>query len=335
MPLNREQYNEIMRIIGRRHSEAFAEQQRRQEEAERQLPAITVIGEQIAELSTAEMRAKLSHRDAEAVELHRQRTLLLDRKREMLKASGFGADYLELKFSCQKCGDTGYVGNEKCTCFKLLETELLNRESGLPALLERENFGSFDPYIYDDEIMIPELKPRRMTQYGYMTEVIMDSVRSFVDGFDENGGNILMMGPPGTGKTFLGNCIAKALIDRQHTVLYERAGDMINAFSARDFGRTGADSLNARIERIAESELLLIDDLGTEFVNDYSRTRIYEVISGRLSGGLSTIISTNLSLNQLSNVYGERVTSRFIGGYRLLPFYGSDLRIKKTGGKIR
>lgn len=336
MSLNREQYNEIMRVISQRQNEAYDRQRSRQEEVEGQLPAVRIYNEKIAELSVKEVKASLGRGHADIEELKREREELNLRKRKLLKDAGFGEDYLDLKFYCGKCHDTGYIGREKCGCFKRLETELLNRESGLSALLVTENFGTYDPNIYDRRRDIKELLPKHMTQYEYMNTVVMNEIRNFVDNFGNGrGSSILMMGPPGTGKTFLSNCIAGTLIDRQHTVMYERAGDLIDAFSAKDFGRKNAEEAAARIERLEKSELLIIDDLGTEYTNDYSRSKLNDIISGRLTRGISTIISTNLSLNQLSSIYGERVTSRFIGGYRLIPFYGTDLRIRKTGGEIK
>ncbi len=336
MSLTREQYNEIMSVINTRRNDAYKRQSRRQEEAEKQIPALRVCNEEIAGVSVKEAEARIRGGKADPEELRRQRRKLVEKKHRLLEERGLGADYLDIHYTCSLCGDTGYIGSSKCGCFKKLESELLNREAGLPSMLERENFGTFDPYIFDDTEPLEELLPRRITQYEYMTGNIMDQIRDFIDGFEDcSSRSILMMGPAGTGKTFLGNCIAKALMDRQHSVMYERAGEMFELYSGQYFSKTRDEAAEARIRRIETCELLIIDDLGTEFSTDFSRSKLYSVISNRLSAGLSTIISTNLSLNQLSSIYGERVTSRLIGEYILLPFYGSDLRVRKTGGEIR
>ncbi|MDO4960267.1 MAG: ATP-binding protein [Eubacteriales bacterium] len=333
MSLTREQYTELMNIYSSRRSTAYKIQSRRQEEVEEQIPAIRVYKEEAAALAAKEIEAGFGRNNEDPAKLKKQRAELGARSRRLLEEAGFGADYLDIPYTCSECKDTGFIGNKKCGCYKQLESQFINRQSGLPAAFEKDNFASFDPYIFDDEEIIRELLPRKITQYEYMTENVMSIVRDFIDEFGTSGGkNILMMGPPGTGKTFLSNCMAKALIDRQHTVVYERAGEMFELMSGMMFGKTRSESAERRAEHIEKSELLIIDDLGTEFMTDYSKAKFFSLISNRLSAGLSTIISTNLSLNQLSSIYGERVTSRFMGEYILMPLYGSDLRVRKRGG---
>ncbi|MDO5140808.1 MAG: ATP-binding protein [Eubacteriales bacterium] len=333
MSLTRDQYNELMRVLGKRRSDAYIQQSRRQEEVERQIPAVRVYNERAAELSLMEVEAGFGRNGADTAGLRQERRELARKKRELLKNAGFGEDYLDIHYSCMECRDTGYIGNEKCGCFKKLESQLLNKDAGLPARFERENFASFDPYVFDDSEPIEEFLPKRITQYEYMTGSVMDKVRDFIDGFGyDDPQSILMTGPAGTGKTFLSSCIAKTLIDRQHTVVYERAGEMFEMFGRLLFSRRSSEADESRAERVENCELLIIDDLGTEFITEQTRSKLFSLISNRLSAGTSTIISTNLSLNQLSGIYGERVTSRFVGEYILIPFYGTDLREK--GGKI-
>ena len=330
MALSAEQYHEIQEILAARRSRAFRLQNARQEEIDAALPAIEKIGGELAALSVEEAEVSFGRREGDPEEIRKRREALMLEKRRLLAEAGYGSDYLDIRYHCMECRDTGYRGLEKCGCFKKLESEILNRESGLPAILDRENFGTFDPYIFDDEKPLAALLPKRVTQYEYMTVNVMNVIRDFIDSFEDSPGrSILMMGPAGTGKTFLSNCIAKALIDRQHTVMYERSGEMFEKLSGQAFSRIQTESAARWHERLFSCELLVIDDLGTEFTTDFSKSRLFSLISNRLSAGLSTIISTNLSLNQLSSLYGERVTSRFIGEYILLPFYGSDLRNRR------
>ncbi len=331
MALTREQYDEIMRTLSDRRSAALARQKERQEAVEKQLPALRDYNDKIADLSRQEVEARL-HRDSGRVEmLQAERRRLVLEKDKLLQEAGISPDYAQAAYFCTKCKDTGYHDNEKCGCMRQLESELLNREAGLPELLARENFSTFDLGVFDDRQPLSELMPgRRITQQEYMRSDILPVIRQFLIGFEEPGShNILMIGPPGTGKTFLCNCIARRLIERQHTVMYERADRLFGAMTKEHFAREKDETQQQRFERIGSCELLVLDDLGTEFMTDYTKTELFSLISNRLSGGLSTIISSNLSMNQIKNIYSERISSRLMGEYRLLRFFGADLRLTR------
>ena len=335
MSLSREQHNEIMRIIDDRRFAALRAQSRREAALREELPAVGICIDNISRLSMEEAAARLRKDIQSADKLRQERLAAVAARKKLIKDAGYPADQLEVHYYCQRCGDTGYTGSTKCGCFKQLESELLNRESGLPAIMQRENFGTLDTHIYDRSTVIDELLPRRMTQYDYMTRRggILDRIRGYVEDFEDGGShNILMFGAAGTGKTFLSNCIARSLIDRQHSVSYSRAGDMFSRMSKSEFSRAGSPEAESISRREEECELLIIDDLGTEFATEFTRAKLFSVISNRLSHGTSTIISTNLSMNQLCECYGERVSSRFMGEYMLLPFYGADLRLSRKKG---
>lgn len=332
MALTREQYDEIMRTLSGRRSAALKRQQERQEAVENRLPAIREYNKKIAELSSREIAARLHKEQEKAAGFKKMRHALLEEKERLLTDAGIDPDYTKVEYYCSICRDTGYDGNKKCGCMRQLESELLNRDAGLPALFARENFSTFDIGVFDDRMPIPELMPgRKITQQQYMREDILPVVRQFLIGFEEPGShNLLMIGPPGTGKTFLCNCIAKRLIERQHTVIYERADRLFEAMSKEHFAREKDEAVQRRLERLETCRLLVLDDLGTEFMTEYTKTELFSLISNRLSAGLSTIISSNLTLNQIKNIYSERISSRLMGEYRLLRFFGTDLRAART-----
>lgn len=330
MGLTREQYNRIMRIYDERRMRGDEIRRRRQEEIDRLIPEIRECSQGISETAVAETEALLSGDRQLAAELRKRREELSERKAELLSIYGYPVDYLEPVYECSLCRDTGYVGRDKCRCLRKLESEVIYMSSGLPSILKKENFENFDLDIFDDEKKLSELAPNLMiTQRAYMEDIVLPKVQSFMNSFfGKREGNLLMTGPAGTGKTFLSNCIANEAIDRCCSLVYESAAEMFERFSRESFGKEQDEALSGRIKEIYDCELLIIDDLGTEVASAFSNSRLFMLLSHRLKTGRSTIISSNLSLNQMSRVYGERIVSRLMESFVLIPFYGSDLRLR-------
>ncbi len=334
MALTREQYETVMQRLSERRLRALEEQKERRERIFAELPELAKIGDRLSRIAVERARVRLSGSSEKEEELKLEEKELLLKREALLRSRGLGPDALSVRWSCPHCRDTGYIGREKCGCMKKLESELLNSASGLPALLLKENFGTFRTDVFDNTSYLEELRPRlSLTQRGYIEQVILPRALQFVEDFGRGGKrNIFLYGPAGTGKTFLMNCIAKELIEAQHSAVYLTASGLFDLFY-RDSSRRGDEEDQAAVLRVMDAELLVIDDLGTEFSSDFTVSRLFHVISNRLSAGTSTIISSNLSLNQISAVYGERVASRILGEYLLLPFYGRDLRLRGIGGK--
>ncbi|MDO4488472.1 MAG: ATP-binding protein [Eubacteriales bacterium] len=335
MSLTRTQYNEIKAVLSAREKNAREEQRLRQEEAERAIPALVALKEELFKLNTAELKARFI-KDKKASKaavsgIKKQREDILKTKAELLKEYGYRADYLDIKYTCKKCQDTGYVGNEKCICFKSLEAELINRDAGLPGFLNCKDLKHLDTRIYDNSAPMQDL-PRgvkALSQLEYMKERIIPEAVRYVEGFDEPGShNIFMCGPSGTGKTYLSASIAKSLIGGLHTVIYVSAIDLFDMYRNVVYDKQGSDEDRGRIEKIEESDLLIIDDLGTENISDFSVSRMFNLISHRLSAGKSTIISSNKDLNEISEIYGDRIASRIQGSFKIFRFFGVDLRLR-------
>ena len=158
---------------------------------------------------------------------------------------------------------------------------------------------------------------------------VVDTCHQFVDSFTTEHGNMLFTGPTGVGKTFLTNCIARELIDRYYSVIYLSANDLFEVFSKNRFEYQAEEEMKGMYQYILDCDLLIIDDLGTELNNSFTSSQLFYCINERLNSSKSTIISTNHPLNELRDRYTERVTSRLISKYTIIPLYGDDIRLRK------
>ena len=319
MPLTNKQYDAIMREYDRRQYHNYRIQCARKDEIYQKIPRIREIEESISSFSMAQaeklfLSEERSSADPHALENLRRGLAALRREKELLlKQNGYPADYLEMHYTCPACQDTGYVGSRKCDCFRREEIRLLYSSSRLEEALSRENFSTLSFDVYDEE------------QRAAMPAII-DACRLFVQTFDGKFQNLMLYGPVGTGKTFLTNCIAKELLDRSHSVVYFTAFQLFELLSP---SHTEENDFRQRSEAVLDSDLLILDDLGTEMLNTFTVSRLFQVLNERALRRRSTIISTNLSLKDFRDLYSERIFSRITSSYTLLKFTGSDIRIRR------
>ena len=319
MPLTNKQYDAIMREYDRRQYHNYRIQCARKDEIYQKIPRIREIEESISFFSMAQaeklfLSEERDSADPNALEdLRRGLASLRQEKELLLKQNGYPADYLEMHYTCPVCRDTGYVGSRKCGCFHREEIRLLYSSSRLEEALAKENFAALSFDVYDEE------------QKAAMPAII-DACRLFISTFDDKFQNLMLYGPVGTGKTFLTNCIAKELLDRSHSVVYFTAFQLFELLSP---SHTEENDLRQRSEAVLDSDLLILDDLGTEMLNTFTVSRLFQVLNERALRRRSTIISTNLSLKDFRDLYSERIFSRITSSYTLLKFTGSDIRIRR------
>ena len=324
MSLNNSQYNAIMGIYNQRQFQDKYEQDQRREEVYQKVPQIRQIEDEISSQAVRCAR-KLLDGDANAKEELKQHIEdLREQKEVLLSAFGFPADYMEVHYACPECQDTGYVDGRKCRCFKKEEIRLLYSQSNIEEVLLRENFDSFSYEYYDDRVVIPEIQ---MTVADYMRQV-HTWCKEYVENFEKKGGNLIFTGSTGVGKTFLTNCIAKALIDQYQSVIYLSSNDLFDVFSKNKFHYDTEEEMKDMYQYILDCDLLIIDDLGTELNNTFVSSQLFYCINERLLRKKSTIISTNLSMTMLRDTYSDRISSRIISQYSIIPLYGDDIRTK-------
>ncbi len=325
MKFTNSQYDELMSTYHTHQIENRALAQARKDEVYEKIPRIKEIDQLLASSSIDAVRAKLKGQSDYTVEAKEKNHALIAEKADLLKTHGYDADYLGPIYTCELCKDTGRIGNDYCSCFQQASISLLYRQSTLDRVLELENFDTFDLSYYPNETDgIHELTP-----YENMVK-ILNKTKKFVETFDKEGGNLLFYGETGLGKTFLSNCVAKALMDSQHTVLYQSSIHLFEDVLSDVLMKKNQNSNSKEIYRyLYNCDLLIIDDLGTEFTNNFVASELYDILNTRMRDGKSTIISTNLSLKELNERYSVRITSRFISDYMAFQFYGSNVRLAK------
>lgn len=327
MGLSNSQYNAIMRVYNERQFADKRQQDARVKEVYEKIPPVEALSDEITATMAQAGRKMLEGKTDEAGRLKDYAAELREQKRQYLRKYGYAENYLDLWYTCPDCKDTGFCDGKKCHCFRDMEIEVLYEQSNIREVLKRENFDTLSMEYYDREKIDPKTG---MTVYEYM-EGVVRACKEFVENFGREKGSILFTGNTGCGKTFLSNCIAGELIKKRYSVVYLTATDMFDILSESRFGSRDEDEARDKAAYILECDLLIIDDLGTELVNTFTASQLFYCVNERLNRKKGTIISTNLSLNRLRDEFTERVTSRIMSQYRILPLLGDDLRLIRRG----
>lgn len=250
---------------------------------------------------------------------------LKNNRKEIFEKNNLPDNYLDMDFECKKCSDTGYMDDgKKCSCLNKQLINNLYSMSNMMHMLNKENFNTFDINIFSNEMYKNEKLTPRQNMY-YILEISED----FCSNFHDTGMNLLLYGSTGLGKTFMCNCIANALLSKEISVLYQTAFSLFEIIENHKFNKLNeTDENRINYNMIFECDLLIIDDLGTEVGNSFTNAELFNIINERLITNKKTIISTNLSLEQLRDTYSERITSRVFNNFVPLKFYGEDLRYK-------
>ncbi|MCC8142426.1 MAG: ATP-binding protein [Lachnospiraceae bacterium] len=247
---------------------------------------------------------------------------LADEKRALLSSLGYPEDYLDPPYDCPDCQDTGYIGSERCHCFKQAAIDLVYEQSHFAPILEEECFDHFSLEYYPKDLID---KGTGISSYAAAKNTF-DQCRRFVREFDNEFQNIYLFGDTGLGKTFLTNCIAGELIRSGHSVIYFSADRLFQLLADHAFGRNTAAEADYR--SIFDCDLLIIDDLGTEMTNSFTLSQFFVCLNERLLHKRSTLISSNLGLQEISSIYSERIFSRISSSFLVLHLFGKDIRVQ-------
>ena len=273
-----------------------------------------------AELSTTGLQLmKAACYGGDISEVRERNKALQQRRREIIVSLGYPADYDQVHYTCEKCSDSGYIdGVKMCSCLRELIIKGRIAESAMGKLIEKQSFDNFElgVYAYDPKVQ------ERM-------KMILAMAKNYVRDFSTKRENLLLIGKTGTGKTHISTAIARELIHQGYDVIYDSTQNIISDFEADRF-KSGYGREENKSEKYLNCTLLIIDDLGTEFQNSFTVSTLYNLLNARQNSDLPTIISTNLSPEELSAKYEDRIFSRIMGsGTKVLPFMGNDIRVTR------
>ncbi len=312
----KENYRKVKEIIEARRLKAISDAEAKNMEVAAMSEDIRTIDSEMRGVGLLLFKTACDGGDITPI---RERNLFLgEERRRALKKLGLAEDYTEVKYTCPECSDSGFVGTRMCKCFReMLITENI-KSSGMGRLIEKQSFENFDlqRYSYDADI------------YGRAKSNLRDA-KKYAESFPNVPPVLLLMGKTGTGKTHISTAIAKTLIERGFEVLYDSAQNIVAAFEADRF-KSGYGPYEPKGDKYLECELLILDDLGTEFVNQFTLSCLYNLINTRQNKGLATIISTNLPAAEILQKYEDRIYSRIMGcDSKPLLFLGKDNRINR------
>ena len=314
--MNSEIYDKAMSVLVNRRARAVSENDMHIQEINSKIPQIHEINDVlfntgkeliqiISEGNSADTQNKIN-------QLRRNNLQAQEMSRKLLAANGYPEDYLDIHYTCNMCNDTGYCDGSYCDCLKKLCGRIAADELNKNAHLKLSDFDTFSLSYYDGD------------DYFNMQK-ILEFTKQYAETFNENSNSIFMFGKTGLGKTHLSLAIANRVLDKGYSVIYDSAINILRNIEREHFSREHSSDM---IDLVMNTDLLILDDLGTEYETPFYNATIYNIINSRLNSGKATIISTNLDLAGIKRRYDERVVSRIISVYTCLAFKGEDVRLQ-------
>lgn len=323
MALDQEKYNSIMKTYEKIREENRRLSEERRTQVYAALPRMSELDEELRSLARAHTRRLLETDDCSPESLRDDFARIAGQRKSLLREAGFPANYLDPIYTCPNCKDTGYFSNEnglkeKCQCFRSRELTLLYEQSNIQDMISRENFSTLS-YEYCEGEDLEHLKRA------------VKKCLSFVKDFGTDYQNLLFYGTVGTGKSFLSGCIARELLEQGYSVIYFSSAGLFDILSRYSFDAKAKETLYNFCKDLYNYDCVIIDDLGTEVTNSFVTSQLFSCLNERHIRRKSTIISTNLNLEEIRNRYSDRVFSRLTSNFTICKLTGPDVRMYRSG----
>ena len=325
-------YKEVQREYDLKRSRAIIEAERKRQELLNNEPRYRELIEKknklALELTKTVVRTKGIEQQIAKENLEIKLNEIEKEIQNLFKHLNLDSEYLLPKFECTRCEDTGYINDTvRCSCFTQKIVNITYKQNNMLKLKD-ENFNTFDIAYFsnkaDKEKYQSDKSPlENIEEIKKISKCFCDNIR------EPKQKNLLFVGKAGTGKTFMSSCIASEIVNKGYTVLYQTAPLLMDMLLEAKFSSLKDEMKKEQYANVFDVDLLIIDDLGTENLNNMKFTELFNIINTRLLKDKKTIISTNLSLAELASEYDDRVMSRLIGNYTICRFFGEDIRLKK------
>lgn len=319
MALSNQQYESIMRRYEQTRDANRRLLEERRKSVFQRIPEYRQLEDSVGSVSLEKARCLLDGDDTALSALHDFVSEISEQKKALLKSAGYPEDYLEPIYTCADCRDTGYLDTgdyrkEKCHCLRQQELSVLYTQSNIQDMISRENFStlSYDYYQGED-----------LDRFQGAVKIC----KEFIQNFEQSYHNLFFYGTVGTGKSFLSGCIARELLTQGHSVIYFSSAGLFDTLARYTFDAKAKETLYNFYEDLYNCELVIIDDLGTEVTNSFVASQLFSCLNERHLRRRATVISTNLSLEELRDRYSDRVFSRITSNYTICKLTGPDIRM--------
>ena len=319
MGYSKEIYQQAQQVLAQRRQDAETAARLLHARMVAKYPQLPELERQLAASSLGVARVILEGRDVQAriAALRDENLHLQNQIAQLLEKEGETVRNFDPQYTCPHCQDTGVKATKNCSCLLQLMQQMACEQICLAGKMKMTDFDDVKLDYYPDTPDESGVSTRQRMQH------VLQYCRTYAEEFDGKAPNLMLRGATGTGKTFLSLAIAKRVTERGYSAIYAPIQQLLSRLEREHFGKSDGDSMQI----MTECDLLVIDDLGTEFTTPFYIACLYQLVNTRMMEGKPTIISTNLKPEDILTRYGEQLTSRLAGTFIPLLFFGKDIRL--------